>query len=380
MPEIWLRYGTTDVVLDIRFENLAGQVSSNFPSLPDEQVKDALAAVPATDNMLVVAMSSSRAVARAVSEIAARAPTAVTVDVPGRLAGSLRSGLAALNPQAPVSINRIDYQQSLDERMKNFKSTAVISQAAYDPLFGFAGAPTALVRALYPEKMSEAFGARRGNVPEPGVQGAPLKVATAATESLSNQATATAVELVANGAGIAGVHVGTVNGAFADAVSQLKSMPPPAAAEAGEQARSAIISASSEPGPHATLAGALNSLWNCAHVVKEGGTAVLLAECREGVGGGALQALVEGRLKQEQVALSPYVEGLEHLLYIQELRQKRELGLVSSLPNYYASKLGFSTYAGVKDAFEKMLAKHGKGHKSLVLSDADIISPVKTAG
>jgi hypothetical protein len=62
------------------------------------------------------------------------------------------------------------------------------------------------------------------------------------------------------------------------------------------------------------------------------------------------------------------------------LRQKRELGLVSSLPNYYASKLGFSTYAGVKDAFEKMLAKHGKGHKSLVLSDADIISPVKTVG
>jgi hypothetical protein len=377
MPEIWLRYGTTDVVLDIRFENLAGQVSSNFPSMPDEQVKEVLAGVPATDNMLVVALSSSRAVARAVSEIAARAPT-TTVDVPGRLAGSLRSGLAALNPQAPVSINRIDYhqQQSLEDRMKNFKSTVIISQAAYDPLFGFAGAPTALVRALYPERMAEAFGARRGNVPEPGVEGAPLKVATSAFESLQ----ATSAELVANSTGVAGVHVGTVNGAFAGAVSQLKSMPP-VAEEAGEQqVRSAIISASSEHGPHATLAGALNSLWNCAHAVREGGTAVLLAECREGVGGGALQALVEGRLKQEQVALSPYVEGLEHLLYIQELRQKRELGLVSSLPNYYASKLGFSTYAGVKDAFEKMLAKHGRGHKSLVLSDADIISPVKTAG
>ena len=369
MPEIWLRYGTTDVVLDIRFENLAGQVSSDFPFVPDEQFKEALSGVPVTDNMLVVALSSSRAVARAVGEIAARAPT-VTVDVPARLAGALRSGLTALNPQAPVSINRIDYQ-SLDGRMKNFQGTVIISQAGYDPLFGFAGAPTALVRALYPDRMAEAFGARRGNVPEPGVEGEPLKVATAAVEDLQ----ATSVELVANNAGVAGVHVGTVNGAFAGAVSQLKSMPP---AEA-EQARSAIISASSENGPHSTLEGALNSLWNCAHAVKEGGTAVLLAECREGVGGGALQALVEGRLKQEQVPLSPYVEGLEHLLYIQELKQERELGLVSSLPNYYASRLGFSTYAGVKDAFEKMLAKHGRGHKSLVLSDADI-ALVKTAG
>ena len=375
MPEIWLRYGTTDVVLDIRFENLASQVSSNFPAMPDEQVREALiGGVPVTDNMLVVVLSSSMAAAKAVRQIAARAPS-VTVDVPGRLAGPLRSGLAAVaDPQAPaISINRIDYL-SLEERCKKFQSTVIVSQAEYDPLFGFAGAPTALVRALYPERMAEAFGARRGNVPEPGVQGAPLKIATAEVEGLP-QATSS-VELVANSAGIAGVHTGTVNGAFAGAVEQLKSMP---AASEVEQCRSAVISASSEPGPHATLAGALNSLWNSVHAVKEGGTAVLLAECREGIGGGALQALAEGRLKQEQVALSPYTEGLEHLLYIQELRQKRELGIVSSLPNYYAAKLGFSTYAGVKDAFEKMLAKHGKGHKSLVVSDADI-SLVKTAG
>jgi hypothetical protein len=378
MPEIWLRYGTTDVVLDIRFENLASQVSSNFPAMADEQVREALTAgVPVTDNMLVMALSSSRAAAGAVSQIAARAPSSVTVDVPGRLAGSLRSSLAAVadqQPAAAISINRIDYQ-SLEDRCKKFQSTVIVSQAQYDPLFGFAGAPTALVRALSPEKMAEAFGARRGNVPEPGVQDAPLKIATAAVDGLP-QATSSSVELVANSAGIAGVHTGTVNGAFAGAVEQLKSMPAPAEVE---QCRSAVISASSEPGPHATLAGALNSLWNSVHAVKEGGTAVLLAECREGIGGGALQALAEGRLKQEQVALSPYTEGLEHLLYILELRQKRELGLVSSLPNYYAAKLGFSTYAGVKDAFEKMLAKHGKGHKSLVVSDADI-ALVKIAG
>jgi hypothetical protein len=367
MPEIWLRYGTTDVVLDIRFENLASQVSSSFALMSEEQARAAYETVPATDNMLLVALSPSRAAARAVNAIAGSARAKglnITVDVPARFAGSVRSNLASLSPDAPVSINRIDYQ-SLEERAKKFQGTVFVSQVAYDPLFGFAGAPTTLIRELYPEKMAEAFSARRGNIPAPGEEGEPLKVAAGVTEGMQ----ATAVELVANSAGVAGVHVDPVNEAFAKATSQLKSM----STVDSEPVRSAIISASGDSAFHSTLAGSLNSLWNSVHAVKEGGTAVLLAENREGIGGGALQSFVEGRLRQEQVALSPYVEGLEHLLYLQELKQRYELGLVSSLPYYYAAaKLGFTTYSGVRDALEKLLAKHGKGHKALVVSDADI--------
>jgi len=191
----------------------------------------------------------------------------------------------------------------------------------------------------------------------------------------------TSVELVAGpGDGsVAGVHTGTPNGAFASALAQFA--PASVAQYDGEPVRSAVISASSEPGVHSTLAGALNSLWNCVHAVKEGGTAVLLAEAREGLGGGALQAFVEGRLRPEQISSlqqPPYTEGLEHLMYLQEVGQKRELGLVSSLPRYYSSRLGFTSYAGVKDAHDRMLSKHGKGHKELVISDADI-TLVRTA-
>ncbi|MEO9294838.1 MAG: hypothetical protein ABI347_04475 [Nitrososphaera sp.] len=393
MPEIWLRYGTTDVVLDIRFENLASQISANFPLMPEEQVKAAFDDIQVTDNMLVLALSPSKAAARAVHAIANSAKAkgfAATVDVPAKFAGALLSGMAALAPDpqaAPIPVNRIDYyyhhhhhhhqQQSLAERTKKFQSTVIVSQVSYDPLFGFAGAPTALVRELMPEKMSEAFAARRDNVPAPGLEGEPLKVATAAAAAVTTeglQATSS-IELVASAAGIAGVHTGTVNEAFAKAVSQLKSM----AEVQVEPAKSAIISASGEAAIHSTLSGSLNSLWNSIHAVKEGGTAVLLAENREGIGGGALQSFVEGRLKQEQLALSPYIEGLEHLLYLQEMRQKREVGIISSLPQYYAaSKLGMTTYPGVKDALEKLMAKHGKGHKSLVVSDADVVL-LKTA-
>lgn len=366
MPEIWLRYGSTDVVLDIRFENLANQISATFPVMPDDQVAASVANVPLTDNMLLVALSGSKAAAKIITMFAEQARAKgfnFTVDVPQRLAGALRASLAG---NETISINRIDYQ-SLAERMGKFQSTVMVSNVAYDPLFGFAGAPTVLLRNLFADdKMAEAFAARTNNKPAPGVQSEPLKVARSATEGIS----ATSIELVASSGGIAGVHMGSINEAFDKAVSQLQSI----SIVDTDPVKCAIISAGSETGTHSTLATSLNSLWNTVHTVKEGGSAILVAENREGLGGGALQMYIEGRLKQEQLHLSPYVYGLEHLLFIEEMRQKVELGLVSTLPHYYArTKLGFSTYAGMKDILDKLPEKQGKNFRALVMSDADIV-------
>ncbi|HKZ61447.1 MAG TPA: hypothetical protein VJZ68_03390 [Nitrososphaera sp.] len=365
MPEIWLRYGTTDVVLEIRFENLASQISSTFQVLPEEEIRSAIASVPLTNNMLVLALSDSKAAGKAISMLAEQVREKslnITVDVPHRAASALRASLAG---NETISINRIDYH-SLQDRMGKFQSTVMISTVGYDPLFGFAGAPTALLRNLLANSMAEAFKARKNNRPAPGLQGGPLRVAASATSSIP----ATSVELVASSDGIAGVHTGSINEAFEKAISQLQSI----SAVETDPVKCAIISASSEAGTHATLAGSLNSLWNSVHAVKEGGSAILVAENREGVGGGALQMFIEGRLGPEQLQQSPYIDGLEHLLFIEELRQKLELGLVSTLPHYYASsKLGFSTYAGMKDILDKLPEKYGKNFKALVLSDADIV-------
>ncbi len=250
--------------------------------------------------------------------------------------------------------------------MAKFQNTIIVSSVAYDPLFGFAGAPTTLLRNLLADRMAEAFKARKDNRPAPGVEGDPLKVATSAVESIP---AAASVELVANGDNVEGIHIGSINEAFEKAIAQLQSI---SAVEA-EPAKCAIISASDEAITHSTFASALNSLWNSIHIVKEGGTAILLAETREGIGGGALQMFIEGRLKQEQLQLSPYIDGLEHLLFIEELRLKYEMGLVSTLPHYYAkTKLGFTTYSGTKDVLQKLQEKHGKNFKTLVLSNADI--------
>jgi hypothetical protein len=365
MPEIWLRYGSTDVVLDIRFENLANQISANFPLLPDDQIAGALAGVQLTDNMLLIALSGSKAAAKVITILAEQARAKgfnFTVDVPQKLAGALKASLAG---NETISINRIDYQ-SLDERMGKFQSTIMVSSVVYDPLFGFGGAPTMLLRNLFADKMGEVFAARKNNRPAPGAREGPLKVAMSIVEEVP----VTSIELVASSGGIAGVHIGSINEAFDKAVSQLQSI----SLVDTDPVKCAIISASSEAGAHSTLATSLNSLWNTIHVVKEGGSAILVAENREGVGGGALQMFIEGRLRPEQLHMSPYIDGLEHLLFIEEMRQKIELGLVSTLPHYYArTKLGFSTYAGMKDILDRLPEKQGKNFRALVMSDADIV-------
>jgi hypothetical protein len=367
MPEIWLKYGPTDVVLDIKFDNLASQISSNFQILPEDQIQAVVGSVPLTDNVLIMALSPSKAAARAVLMLAEAVRAkgfGITVDVPARIAGTIRTNLTALAGGEAISINRADYQ-SVHERVAKFQSSVVVSTVSYDPLFGYAGAPTAILRNFMPEKMSEAYSARRDNLPAAGEELGPLRVALSAMDGIAS----TSIELVANSSGIAGAHTGTIQEAFGKAVAQFKSI----SVTEEEPAKCAVMSASAESGVQTTLMSSLNSLWNNVHIVKESGTAILLAECREGVGGGALEMLVEGRLKPEQVSQSTYVEGIEHLLFAGELRQKCELGLVSTLPRYYAtSKLGFTAYSGMNDVLQKLPERLGKNYRAIVLSDADI--------
>jgi nickel-dependent lactate racemase len=213
--------------------------------------------------------------------------------------------------------------------------------------------------------MADAFNARKDNRPAPGIEGNPLKIATSAVESIP----ALSIELVSNGDNVRGIHIGSIKEAFNKAIEQLQSI---STVEA-ELVKCAIISASDEASSHSTLATALNSLWNSIHVIKEGGTAILFAEARQGIGGGALQMSIEGRLKQEQLHLTPYIDGLEHLLFMEELRVKYDIGLVSTLPYYYTkAKLGFMTYSGTRDVLQKLQEKYGKNFKTLVLSNADI--------
>jgi hypothetical protein len=99
MPEIWLRYGTTNVVLDIKFENIANQISSTFQApLGQEDVKTRItSSLPLTDKMLILGLSASKAAAKTITALAQEANTkglSFTIDAPNKLVRSLQIGRA----------------------------------------------------------------------------------------------------------------------------------------------------------------------------------------------------------------------------------------------------------------------------------------------
>jgi hypothetical protein len=367
MPEIWLRYGGTHVVLDIRFENLLKHISSNLELLTDEEARIKLGEVKVTENTLVLAIDGSKPVAKAIDKILdmnkSIDASKIYIKTFPKYVESLRMNIANKN----YSIEKLELEQ-FDTIVKKFQKTLVISHTKYDPFFGYSGSPTALLRNFYPDRMTEAYNSRVTNLPTTGKRGPPLDIALSAF----CETEAEAIELVSNSHGISAIFHDNIIRAFNSAVICLSQI-----AEAEEEAscNSAIISASNEEGPHETLLTSLNSLWNSIHLVKRNGSVVLLAENIKGVGDGALRNFVEGRIElQNAIAGGTYVEGLEHLLYLHELKSQYDLGIMSTLPHHYlAQKLGLYPYTGSKEILNRLVEKHGRNHKTLVISDADTI-------
>ncbi|HYY49318.1 MAG TPA: hypothetical protein VE643_00465 [Nitrososphaeraceae archaeon] len=368
MPELWFKYGITDVVLNIRYENLLKHITaSSFALLSDDQIKSCLNDVTLTQDTMIFALSDTKSAAMVISILVqlarSRGIPDIRVGVLPRIQPILKSNLA----DKTILTNQID-QDSFHRKIKHHRQVIFVSQITYDPLFGYNGTPTILVRNYMHDHMLEALNARQDNLPKPGVIGPPLDVVLSSNKDLP----AKSIQIIANSFGIAGICYGSIVGSFEEAIRQLNSI----AVVNADLTKSVIINASSETGPHSTLLDSLNSLWNIIHIVRENGSAVLLSENSGGLGGRALEMYVEGRLDVEQSRdnLSEYIEGLEHLIYIKELSQKYQLGIMSTLPQYYLeTKLGIKTYGGMKNVIEELLAKHGKNAKILVVSDPDIM-------
>ena len=64
MPEIWLKYGTTDLVLNIKYENLLKHVSSDIPLLREDEIRSRLSNVSLTDDLLIFPLSDTKSAAK----------------------------------------------------------------------------------------------------------------------------------------------------------------------------------------------------------------------------------------------------------------------------------------------------------------------------
>ena len=84
----------------------------------------------------------------------------------------------------------------------------------------------------------------------------------------------------------------------------------------------------------------------------------------------ALQTYVEGRSHiSSSTGNSKYVDGQEHLIFLEAVQERYNLGIVSTIPEYYLrTKLGFETFDRLKTSLREppiQTWKESQGHISI---------------
>ena len=125
-----------------------------MPLLTEDEIRLRLSNVSLADDLLIFALSDTRLTAKVIIlllELAqAKGLANVTIGVLPRIRGVLTNNLA----DKAILLNQINYQ-SFHSMIEKHQNILFISQTIYDPLFGYGGAPTILLRNYMREGMSE---------------------------------------------------------------------------------------------------------------------------------------------------------------------------------------------------------------------------------
>ena len=353
MPEIWLNYGKTDIVLDIRAENLDQQLDSKGKQLSDSELGEKLGSLDMTKQIELVILNNSKSVQKTISTIFEKCEQK-SLPKPRILAD--RAILPHVKSFLPEGIILSEFS---DENLSN-SSLVFIGEMELDGLFGFETISTRLIKKLGNEQMLTAYQQRKGDLPAPGETIDNMQFAKKFTDSFE----ILGIEISANQNGIVDLSIGhpstTMNLSKSFGESATKQV---------EKHRTMMISTGKDAS-NDTLSKSLSSLWNCSGGIRDNGLAVLLAECKNGIGSEAIQQFIEGRLSLERLKKpAKYVDGMEDLLFLTEIQKKFQVGLVSILPEIYTKKLNMISFAGIKRAMDYVLKIQGINQKVAVVSD-----------
>ncbi len=252
------------------------------------------------------------------------------------------------------SINEFD-----DVEISN-SNLVFMAEMEFDGLFGYETISTRLIKKFGLESMLSAYAKRQGNLPTPGQYPESLEEAKKFINNFEIQG----IEIVANSKGIIDFSIGHPS----ETLSATKIMESHSIKDIDHH-KTMVISTGKDSS-NDNLGKSLSSLWNCANAIKKDGLAILVAECKGGLGSDAIQQYIEGRLTLEQLE-NPikYISGMEDLLFLSQVQKNFQICLVSILPEFYAKKLNMISLQGIKYSLDYILKTQGAKQKVVVVTD-----------
>jgi hypothetical protein len=353
MPEIWLNYGITDVVLDIRAENLEQKIDSDGKVLEDSEINEKLNSLDLSKHMDLVVLHNSKSIQKIISSLFSLCEQK-SKPFPKILADKkIINSIKARLPEG-ISINEFD-----DVDISN-SNLVFMAEMEFDGLFGYETISTRLIKKFGLESMLSAYAKRNGNLPTPGQYPESLNEAKKFSDNFEIQG----IEIIANSQGIVDFSIGHPS----QTLSSTKILESHSIKDVGQH-KTMIISTGKDSS-NDSLGKSLSSLWNCSNAIKKDGLAILVAECKAGLGSDAIQQYIEDRLTLEQLRNpTKYITGMEDLLFLSEIQKSFQVGLVSILPEFYAKKLNMISLQGIKYSMDYILKTQGTRQKIAVVTD-----------
>ncbi len=355
MPEIWLSYGPTEVVLDIKAENLERQIGLEGTNLSNSDIVSKLQSIDLTKPTEIVILESTKAVQKVISGLL-EICNQKSLSKPKILVDKSNLNLVK-NMFSDPSILISEFNNS----QLTSTNLMFVGEMEFDGLFGYSTVSTKLLRRFGKEQMLEAYEKKSGNMPHPGEDLSTIEVAKKFTDGFE----ISSLEVVANSSGVVDVSVGHPSSTIALSKSLSSAM----INDVGKH-RVLFISTGKEAS-NETLNRSLSALWNCANAAKEEGLVILLAECKNGLGAEALLQYAEGSMSLDRLKNpAKYVDGMENLLFLIEIQKLFKIGIVSVLPHYYSKeKLAMIPFGGTKESMEYVLKTYGERQKAIIISD-----------
>jgi len=354
MPEIWLNYGSTEVALDIKAENLEEKIDVEGKTLSDSEIKSKLESLDISKPTEFVVLNMSESIKKILSTIF-EIYEQKSIPKPTILADR-----KIMN----VIKNYLPEHSSISEfsNVENSNSKLVfIGEMEFDGLFGYETISTRLLKKFGTELMLSAYEKRKGDLPSPGQDVENFQIA----KKFSEKFDILAIEIIANSNGIYDLSVGHPSSTS----SLSKAFGVYATKDVGNH-RTMIISTGKDSS-NFTLGKSLASIWNCSEAIKNDGIALLIAECKHGIGSDAIQQFIDGRLSVSRLKNpSQYINGMEDLLYLTEIQKKFQVGLLSILPDFYIKKLNIKPFNGIKQMIDFILKTQGQKQKIEIISDS----------
>ena len=352
MPEIWLNYGITDVVLDIKAENLEQKIDSEGNILDDSKIAEKLDTLDLSKPIELVVLHNSQSIQKIISSLFTlceqKSKPFPKILADKKILNQIKSGL----PESSI-INEFDSSLSNS-------NLVFLGEMEFNGLFGYNTISTRLLKKFGEESMLAAYAKRLGNLPSSGQSTQSLVEAKKFTDNFEIQG----IEVIANSEGIIDFTIGHPS----ETISSTKILESHSIKDISQH-KTMVISTGKDAS-NDNLGHSLSSLWNCSGAIKKDGLAILVAECKGGLGSDALQQYIEGRLTIERLRNpSKYIDGMEDLLFLSEMQKDFQIGLVSILPEFYIKKLGMISMQGMKYSMNYILKTQGARQKVVIVTD-----------